>query len=156
MWVLMCSCVCLRYGMAGIMGVEVSAVAAALPIGDFRPLWTRPAPWFDPLVSPQLVERRSEGPLLRWDAEADAHLILGTYRHGYGKYDMMVADPELCFGRRLDEYTVSTCTRASRRAPLVLREEPPLVLREEPPLCGASSLTHHHSGGGRRCCTRRR
>jgi hypothetical protein len=68
------------------MGVGVALVAPQLPIGDARPVWTRAAPW--------------------WDLEADAHLILGTHRHGYGKYDMMVADPELCFGRRLDEFSV--------------------------------------------------
>lgn len=44
------------------MGVPLPAVAAALPLGDFRPHWTRLAPW--------------------WDAECDAHLVLGTARHG--------------------------------------------------------------------------
>jgi hypothetical protein len=31
---------------------------------------------------------------------------------GYGKYDMMVADPELCFGRRLDEFSVLNASAA--------------------------------------------
>ena len=65
-------------------GMSVEEISKQLPMGNVRPSWTKPCPW--------------------WDAMADAHLILGTYRHGFAKYELMKADPELCFRKRLEEY----------------------------------------------------
>ena len=30
--------------------------------------------------------------------------MLGTHRHGFGRYDAMCADPDLCFRENLDKY----------------------------------------------------
>jgi len=90
------------YGQPGVCCLPLDSVACKLPLARDgpRPLWTRPAPW--------------------WDDEADRHLVLGTYRHGYGKYDMMVADDELLFGARLDEFSChhAAATRLTRSAEL--------------------------------------
>lgn len=32
-----------------------------------------------------------------WDVEADRSLLVGTYRHGFERYNMMRLDPGLCF-----------------------------------------------------------
>ena len=32
-----------------------------------------------------------------WDAQADVSLLVGTYKHGYERYDAMRLDPSLCF-----------------------------------------------------------
>ena len=38
-----------------------------------------------------------------WDTDCDRHLILGVFRHGYGRYDLIRKDPELMFKRILEE-----------------------------------------------------
>lgn len=42
----------------------------------------------------------SNAPVEWWDHESDCHLLLGSYRHGYGRYQSMRTDPTLCFSRR--------------------------------------------------------
>ncbi len=37
------------------------------------------------------------GPVAWWDREADASLLIGTYKHGYERYNVMRLDPDLCF-----------------------------------------------------------
>ena len=32
-----------------------------------------------------------------WDIEADISLLVGTYRHGFARYNMMRLDAGLCF-----------------------------------------------------------
>ncbi|QQP37777.1 Uncharacterized protein FKW44_018168, partial [Caligus rogercresseyi] len=39
-------------------------------------------------------------PALWWDIEADKSLLVGTYRHGYERYNMMRLDPDLSFLNR--------------------------------------------------------
>nr|XP_040572938.1 uncharacterized protein LOC121121997 isoform X2 [Lepeophtheirus salmonis] len=36
-------------------------------------------------------------PIFWWDVEADKSLLVGTYRHGYERYNMMRLDPDLSF-----------------------------------------------------------
>ncbi|KAJ1548306.1 hypothetical protein HK405_003743, partial [Cladochytrium tenue] len=38
-----------------------------------------------------------------WDSTADRDLLIGISRHGYGFYNLMISDSELCFGKRLLE-----------------------------------------------------
>ena len=54
-----------------------------LPLGDVRPSWSRPRSW--------------------WDLECDRHLVLGTFKHGYGRYELMRDDPDYCFKEKLVE-----------------------------------------------------
>ena len=32
-----------------------------------------------------------------WDADADKSLLVGTFKHGFERYNMMRLDPALCF-----------------------------------------------------------
>ena len=36
-------------------------------------------------------------PMAWWDAEADKSLLVGTFKHGFERYNMMRLDPALCF-----------------------------------------------------------
>ena len=48
-----------------------------------------------------LVVPACEGlPAHWWDMEADRGLLVGTYRHGFERYNMMRLDPGLCFLQR--------------------------------------------------------
>lgn len=38
-----------------------------------------------------------EPPALWWNEEADKSLIIGVYKHGYDRYNLMRQDPALCF-----------------------------------------------------------
>ena len=46
-----------------------------------------------------LVPPMCEGlpPMAWWDAEADKSLLVGTFKHGFERYNMMRLDPALCF-----------------------------------------------------------
>jgi len=48
-----------------------------------------------PIIPATLIV--DSGPLDWWDKEADASLLVGTYKHGYERYNMMRMDPTLCF-----------------------------------------------------------
>lgn len=41
-----------------------------------------------------------EPPAPWWGAEEDRSLLLGTYKHGFGRYDEIRSDPALCFAGR--------------------------------------------------------
>merc|ERR1719412_1166046 len=47
----------------------------------------------------RLVPPMCEGlpPMAWWDAEADKSLLVGTFKHGFERYNMMRLDPALCF-----------------------------------------------------------
>lgn len=36
-------------------------------------------------------------PVSWWDGDADKSLLVGTYKHGFERYNMMRLDPALCF-----------------------------------------------------------
>lgn len=38
-----------------------------------------------------------EPPALWWNEEADKSLVIGVYKHGYDRYNLMRQDPALCF-----------------------------------------------------------
>lgn len=46
-----------------------------------------------------LIPPTCEGlpPTTWWDAEADKSLLVGTFKHGFERYNMMRLDPALCF-----------------------------------------------------------
>lgn len=67
--------------MASIPSKEL---APYLPIGSFRPSWAKITPW--------------------WDNECDGDLIIGAFIHGFGKYNIIFDDTNLCIGRKLTEY----------------------------------------------------
>jgi hypothetical protein len=37
------------------------------------------------------------GPVAWWDRESDTSLLVGTYKHGYERYNIMRLDPNLGF-----------------------------------------------------------
>lgn len=41
-----------------------------------------------------------EPPVPWWDEEADRSLLIGVFKHGYEKYNLMRQDPALCFLER--------------------------------------------------------
>lgn len=48
-----------------------------------------------PICPPSLTI--DNGPLDWWDRDADVSLLIGTFKHGYERYNMMRMDPSLCF-----------------------------------------------------------
>jgi len=62
-------------------GVPPSSLATLLLQGDVRPVWTRVTAW--------------------WDLECDRHLLVGCFLHGFGKYERMKDDPNLCFQAKM-------------------------------------------------------
>lgn len=77
--------------------LKMEEVCAHLPIGDVRPSWTKLEPW--------------------WDIECDKHLIIGTFRVGYGRYDLMKDDPDLCFNSKIECYVKSFKSSDDANAP---------------------------------------
>lgn len=57
--------------------LTLEEVCAHIPLGDVRPSWTRIREW--------------------WDLECDKHMLIGIYRHGYGRYDLIKDDTTLVF-----------------------------------------------------------
>ena len=43
--------------------------------------------------------------VLWWDTDCDRHVILGVFRHGYGRYDLVEKDPDLKFKRILEQFS---------------------------------------------------
>mmetsp|Transcript_10063 Transcript_10063/g.13121 ORF Transcript_10063/g.13121 Transcript_10063/m.13121 type:complete len:1188 (+) Transcript_10063:386-3949(+) len=62
-------------------GVPPSSLALLLQLGDVRPVWTRVTAW--------------------WDLTCDRHLLVGCFLHGFGKYERMKNDPNLCFQAKM-------------------------------------------------------
>lgn len=62
----------------------IEEIAAILPLGDIRPSWTRSCPW--------------------WDYDCDRHLLLGVFRHGMGRYDLLRKDKDLVFGQKIQAF----------------------------------------------------
>lgn len=60
-----------------LAGVDAKVLAKYLPLGDMRPTWTRPRHW--------------------WDDMCDRHLLVGVYKHGFGKYAEIRDDVEFIF-----------------------------------------------------------
>jgi len=48
-----------------------------------------------PICPPGLIV--DTGPVEWWDREADGSLLIGTYKHGYERYNIMRQDSALCF-----------------------------------------------------------
>lgn len=48
-----------------------------------------------PICPPSLLI--DNGPLEWWDRDADTSLLIGTFKHGYERYNMMRLDPSLSF-----------------------------------------------------------
>lgn len=44
------------------------------------------------------------GPVSWWDIDADKSLVVGTYLHGYERYDAMKLDPYLTFIDRANKW----------------------------------------------------
>lgn len=61
----------------------IDELSKLLPFGDVRPNWARSCPW--------------------WDFDCDNHLVLGIFRHGYGRFDLIRNDPELVFKSKLQK-----------------------------------------------------
>ena len=68
--------------------------------GDFaRFLANIPTIYWIPFSELPLVPPVCEGlpPVSWWDADADKSLLVGTFKHGFERYNMMRLDPALCF-----------------------------------------------------------
>jgi chromodomain-helicase-DNA-binding protein 7 len=66
--------------------LTVDEICEHLPISDSRPSWAKLQPW--------------------WDRVCDLHLLIGIYRCGYGRYELLRDDKSLIFGKRLDAYAL--------------------------------------------------
>lgn len=62
------------------IGMERVANAIDIPEIHERPSWTKITKW--------------------WDVEADRHLLMGVFLHGYGRCNQIMMDPRLCFYQR--------------------------------------------------------
>jgi hypothetical protein len=61
--------------------VSTEELTRLLYLGDVRPAWAHMRTW--------------------WDMECDKHLIIGIFRHGYGRYDLVKEDQSLVFHSKL-------------------------------------------------------
>lgn len=69
-------------------GIEAVADAIQIPDVGTRPTWTKLRPW--------------------WNDQADRHLLLGVFIHGYGRIHQIMADPKLCFYQQQHAQTISS------------------------------------------------
>jgi len=67
---------------------DINDIMNAIPTGEKRPQWAKIKPW--------------------WDSECDKSLLVGVYKHGYGRYEAIVADSTLCIGRKLNDAISAT------------------------------------------------
>lgn len=63
---------------------SVAEVCSELKFGDSRPSWANVAEW--------------------WDVECDKHLVYGSFKHGFGRYESMKDDDELIFKSKISQY----------------------------------------------------
>jgi ribonuclease HI len=63
-----------------VSNVTDEELAQYLPLGDLRPQWARLTSW--------------------WDRECDRHLLIGVFKHGYGKFELIRDDPNLVFAKK--------------------------------------------------------
>ena len=76
-----------------------------------------------PVVDLNFVTPPCEGaPSHWWDEEADRSLLVGTYRHGFERYNMMRLDPGLCF--------LARCGPPDNAAVQVITSPPPSLSRK--------------------------
>lgn len=64
--------------------LPIGDLSLALPLGDVRPPWSRSCPW--------------------WDFDCDRHLVLGIFRHGIGRYDLIKKDTDLVFAQKIQSH----------------------------------------------------
>lgn len=64
-----------------VPSVSTEELTRLLYLGDVRPAWAHMRTW--------------------WDMECDKHLIIGIFRHGYGRYDLVKEDQSLVFHNKL-------------------------------------------------------
>jgi SNF2 family DNA or RNA helicase len=74
--------------------LEVSEIAAQIPLGDVRPNWARTCSW--------------------WTLECDKHLLIGIFKHGFGRYDMVRDDETLLFKNKLKELAETYALAAAK------------------------------------------
>jgi hypothetical protein len=65
--------------------LTIEEIATHLPIGDVRPSWARTCSW--------------------WNLDCDKHLLIGIFKHGFGRYDAVRDDENLLFKKKLQELT---------------------------------------------------
>jgi hypothetical protein len=73
----------------------------------------------DPITFPSLALPDDGGLLLPtwWGSQADNDLLVGTYRHGFGAYEALVADQKLCFsGASLSDESEKPAPKRPRRS----------------------------------------
>lgn len=63
--------------------LTVKELEPFVPFGDVRPSWARSCPW--------------------WNLECDRHLLIGVFKHGFGRYDLIKEDGDLIFKDLLNE-----------------------------------------------------
>ena len=64
--------------------LTVEELCVQMPISLKRPRFLRKVAW--------------------WDRECDRHLVIGVFRHGYGRFDLIRKDPDLKFKQCLEEF----------------------------------------------------
>eukprot|EP00599_Poterioochromonas_sp_BG-1_P012287 CAMPEP_0173165178 /NCGR_PEP_ID=MMETSP1105-20130129/21158_1 /TAXON_ID=2985 /ORGANISM="Ochromonas sp., Strain BG-1" /LENGTH=1859 /DNA_ID=CAMNT_0014085969 /DNA_START=279 /DNA_END=5859 /DNA_ORIENTATION=+ len=58
-------------------------ISRHMPLGSVRPTWARSCSW--------------------WNLECDKHLLIGVFKHGFGRYDVVKEDETLMFKPKLKE-----------------------------------------------------
>jgi hypothetical protein len=66
--------------------LTIKEVETCLPFGEVRPSWARSCPW--------------------WNLDCDKHLVIGVFKHGFGRYDLIKEDGDLIFRDMLAEQKV--------------------------------------------------
>ena len=66
-------------------GLTIEEVSTHLPLGDIRPSWARTCSW--------------------WNLDCDKQLLIGIFKHGFGRYDAVRDDENLLFKKKLQELT---------------------------------------------------
>lgn len=66
-----------------IAQLSIDEIISRLPLGDVRPAWARACPW--------------------WNLEADKHLVLGVFFHGFGRYDLIRDDERFLFKEKINQ-----------------------------------------------------